>query len=370
MLFIARSLLRRPRRTALTVAGAALGAATYMAIVGAAQGFLHQFADLAQFFGADIVVQQAGATSPWSSNLSPVQVAAVAGLVGVRDVSRLGLGKAQLFGTSYFLVFGVDPGEGLARSLVLAKGKSLSRGETTMLLGEAAADKLKVEIGQQLEVRGKWVRVEGIYRTGHRVLDSGAVLDLGLVQTQFNLREAVNVVFIRLDDPGRRSEMLRRIAALHPDLEATAWDSWVMAYDQLALVGAFARLLALLAVLIAALGASNVLHMSVSERTEEIAVLRAIGWRRCRIAALILGDGAALSVAGGTCGIPLAAVILWALGSGSFRAVNTAGLIPAHLPLSAALEGVAVTLIAGMIGSIPPLVRALRVEPALALRLP
>jgi len=347
-----------------------MGASSYMALVGAAQGLVRQFAELARFCGADIVVQQAAATSPWSSILSPGQVAALARVEGVQAASRVGLGKAKLFGAPYFLVFGVDPDEDLIRALPLAAGRSLRGGEAGILLGEVAAERLKLSLGQPLEVRGTWLDTAGIYRTGHPVLDAGAVLDLGLVQRLFNLHDAVNVVFLRLADPARRAEALRAIASGSPGVEANAADTWLLSFNQLGVVRTFARTLALLAVLIAALGASNVLHLSVAERTGEIAVLRALGWRRRRIAALVLGDGAALAGAGGLCGVPLAMAMLWLVGVGPLHTLNSAGLITPRLPATAALEGVAVTLLAGLAGSVPPLLRALRVEPALALRLP
>ncbi|HIC93568.1 MAG TPA: ABC transporter permease [Anaerolineae bacterium] len=43
--------------------------------------------------------------------------------------------------------------------------------------------------------------------------------------------------------------------------------------------------------------------MSVLERTREIGVLRALGWRRSCVLGMILGESLALGAAGGVCGI-------------------------------------------------------------------
>jgi putative ABC transport system permease protein len=366
----ARNLRRRPRRAVLTLVGLALGAASYMALVGAAQGFLHQYTELAQFFGADVVVNQAAATSPWSSGVSPSQIAALGAVPGVKAVTRLGLGKTQLFGSPYFLLFGVDPAEAIAQRLRVIKGRGLRPGASEILLGELAASRLALAPGAEFEIRRKRLRIGGIFRTGHPIADAGAVLDLHSVQDLFNLGENVNVAFLSLEDPAHRPRVLAALSARFHDLAASPWESWTLTFGQLGLVKAFARLLALLALLIAALGVSNVMHIAVSERTQEIAILRAIGWRRLRIAALVLREGAALSFLGGLCGVPLAAAAFWLLGSEHLVSVTTGGFIPLRLPLTAAAEGLAVTVLAGVLGTVPPLLRALQVRPAEALHLP
>jgi len=63
MMITARSLLRRRRRTALTIAGVALGAATYMVLLAAGRGLLEQFRESAKILGAEVVVQQRDVTS-------------------------------------------------------------------------------------------------------------------------------------------------------------------------------------------------------------------------------------------------------------------------------------------------------------------
>ena len=367
---VARNLWRRPRRTILTLVGLALGAASYMALVGAAQGFLYQYTELARFFGADIVVNQATATSPWSSGLPRSQVAALAGVPGVKAVARLGLGKTQLFGSPYFLLFGVDPAEAIAQRLRVVKGRGLQPGASEILLGELAASRLALVPGAEIEIRHKHLRIAGIFHTGHPITDAGAVLDLHSVQDLFNLGENVNVVFLELNDPAQRPRVLAALSARFQDLAASPWESWTLTFGQMGLVTAFARLLALLALIIAALGVSNVMHIAVSERTQEIAILRAIGWRRARLAGLVVREGATLSFLGGLCGVPLAAAVFWVLGSEHLVSVTTGGFIPLRLPLTAAAEGLGVTVLAGVLGTVQPLLRALSVQPTEALHAP
>jgi ABC-type antimicrobial peptide transport system permease subunit len=48
--------------------------------------------------------------------------------------------------------------------------------------------------------------------------------------------------------------------------------------------------------------------------------------------------------------------------------METAGFLPPHLSIAAVLEGTAVALVAGVLGALGPLRRAMRVPPAAALR--
>jgi putative ABC transport system permease protein len=103
--------------------------------------------------------------------------------------------------------------------------------------------------------------------------------------------------------------------------------------------------------------------MNVSERTKEIGILRAVGWAKGRLVAVVLGEGVLLAVIGGLAGIPMAQVVL------SFLTLtDTTSLAPTAVPLTAALRAVILSGIAGAIGTLPAAVRAVKIEPALALR--
>jgi putative ABC transport system permease protein len=237
-----------------------------------------------------------------------------------------------------------------------------------MLVGTLAAERFQLGAGHIIETRRLRFEVAGVYRTGRAVLDSGAVVDLPVAQRLFNSDDGANLVFLDLEPGTDASSLLAEIGARHPEVEPHLTSEWVESYGQIAVVETFARFLALIALLIAALGVSNVLHISVSERTSELAILRAIGWSRWRVARLVLLEGVAVSLAGGLIGLPLAALALAAVGSIDLGGYTTAGLIPLTLSLATAAEGVAVSTAAGALGSLAPLVRALRLQPAQALR--
>jgi putative ABC transport system permease protein len=108
----------------------------------------------------------------------------------------------------------------------------------------------------------------------------------------------------------------------------------------------------------------NTMLMSVSERTREIGVLLAIGWRRGRVIRLVLIESAALSVLGGLLGVLLGVLGVTVLEHhamlrGKIDGLFTGGLFASALGLALGL---------GLLGGLYPAWRASRLVPAAALR--
>jgi putative ABC transport system permease protein len=370
MLIAVRNLVRRPRRTLLTIAGVALGAATYMILVTAGNGLLDQFQESAKVLGAEVVVQQQGVTSPWNSEIEAGVLEQLAGMPDVAAVSPMVLGKTRFLGASYFLTFGVDADDPILDNLTLVEGRGLAPDASSleMLMGLRAAERFELAAGNAVEARKLRFDVAGVYQTGRALLDHGAILDLGVARDLFNISGGANLIFLDLAVRERTASVVDRINAEFAAVEAYPTSEWVESYGQVAVIRIFARFLALVALVIAVLGVSNVLHITVSERTGELAILRAVGWSRWRVASLVLAEGALLCVLGGLAGIPLGMAVLRLVGSVDFGGYTTSGLIPMSLSAAAALEGVFVCAAAGFAGSLAPLWRALRLDPARALR--
>ena len=363
---VLRELARHPLRTASCVAGVAAGAAAYLLLLGTAHGFLGHFQAITRVLGTDVVVHRARATSPWSSNLTPVELDGLQAVPGVAAVARLALGKTAVLGDHYFLLFGLDPGPRLARSLPVEVGRLPAAADETAV-GTLAARRLGLASGATLEVRGRALAVTGVYRSGHALLDNGAVTPVELVQELFNLHDGVNVALLAVDDPPGRETVAAEIGRRHPGLEAGAAEAWVSMYGQMALVESYTRLVAVIALLVAMLGVASVVHVALAERTGELAVLRAIGWTRGRVAWLVLGEMALLTALGAAVAVPLAEIVLRLSAPLHARA---AGFVPAHVSLAVVPEMVAVTLAAGVLGAAAAIVRAVRIAPARALRMP
>jgi putative ABC transport system permease protein len=103
--------------------------------------------------------------------------------------------------------------------------------------------------------------------------------------------------------------------------------------------------------------------MSVLERTQEIGVLRAIGWPKLRIVRMIVGESFVLSLAGAGLGMLVAVTLTAALS----RLPAAGGLIRGDTSLGVLAAGLGVAAGMGLVGSLYPALRGASLRPTEAL---
>jgi putative ABC transport system permease protein len=124
---------------------------------------------------------------------------------------------------------------------------------------------------------------------------------------------------------------------------------------------------------VGAVGVMNIMLVSVTERTPEIGVLKALGARRCHVLGQILAEGLILILTGGLLGIILAALMVRLIGSlpflgPLFEASSGTGDIYLTLSLPALLVSGLVLLVVGLSAGLLPAFRAAHLDPATAIR--
>jgi putative ABC transport system permease protein len=124
----------------------------------------------------------------------------------------------------------------------------------------------------------------------------------------------------------------------------------------------FALVLGIVSVglLVGGVGVMNIMLMSVTERTREIGVRKAIGARRRDISMQFVVEAMTLTGSGGVIGVILSLLISFAL--------RTSHLLPSAVPIWAVVIAVAVASSVGLFFGIYPAVKASRLDPVEALR--
>ena len=119
---------------------------------------------------------------------------------------------------------------------------------------------------------------------------------------------------------------------------------------------------------IGGVGVMNIMFVSVTERTREIGLRKALGARRSAILTQFLLEGLATTFAGGALGVALSYVLVWLTSPRPFLSEildDTTGAGDIHLVLSLELVGIctAILVLVGLVSSFVPALRASRLDP-------
>jgi putative ABC transport system permease protein len=120
-------------------------------------------------------------------------------------------------------------------------------------------------------------------------------------------------------------------------------------------------ILSSIGLLVGGIGVMNIMLMSVTERTREIGIRKAVGARKSDIIVQFLTEAVVLTMLGGVIGLMIGWMISWIA-----RLVFPN--LPTAVPLWAAVSGVAVSVGVGLFFGIWPAARAARLDPVEALR--
>ncbi|MFH9796419.1 ABC transporter permease [Streptomyces virginiae] len=357
--------LRDPRRTAATASALMISTALVagLAVVGnsTAQALDRQAAG---GLGADYVI---GTRTP-TTGIDPAAVERVAATAGVRTAAAvadvpvfIGGGVRQIAGVDPAAVDAVmrldftggsadDLGPGrIAVSATLAREQGL-----------AAGDRIEARIGRGHEPRP--YTVVGVYRDNPAAGD--ALGDLGEVRRSGFLPDSVQRILVRTDDGAASdavAERLRTAVGANPLLKVQ--DRAALVHEAAGSVGELLTLmygLLAIGVVISALGIVNTLAMSVSERTREIGVLRAIGMDRAGVRRMIRLEAVIVAAFGTLLGLVGGVFSAWAVGSLANGAMAQYSFVP---PWGTLLAVCLLSLVIGAAAAVVPARRAAALSP-------
>jgi putative ABC transport system permease protein len=146
------------------------------------------------------------------------------------------------------------------------------------------------------------------------------------------------------------------------DFSLTTADQIVKQFDQITgLIVMVSIAISALGLLVGGIGVMNIMLVSVTERTREIGVRKAIGARRFDIVTQFLAEATALTGVGGIVGI------LFAIGTTMLISLLVPSL-PSVVPVWAVVAGFSVSVAVGLFFGVWPAVKAARLDPVEALR--
>lgn len=366
-----RNLFRRPLRTALTFVGLTTVILLVLVVVGFIRGLEKSLAVSGDPQVAVIFSLGMGENLEYSSIEMSTGDIVAASVEGIQERYGQKYVSPELFlGTEMTVAGNEQPAKGLARgitpsALLVRRKVQLDEGQWPktgeVIVGKLAATKLAAEaaalaIGKTLKFEGREWRISGTFSAGSAAFESEVWCRLDDLQ-QAMKRQDLSLVAVTLA-PGTDFANLELFCMERLDLELQALQE-VEYYAALQRDYGPVRTLAWLVVLLVS-GAGifaglNTMYGSVVGRIRELASLQTIGFVRRAILTSLVQEGVILAAAASL--LATAAALLF-INQAAVR--FTMGAFSLQIDEVAVLIGCGVGLLLGVLGAIPPAIRALR----------
>jgi putative ABC transport system permease protein len=375
-----KNLLRRKSKTAFIVAGLVIGVATVVAVISFVDASTRDINHKLEKYGANILITprtdhltlsygglSLGGVSFEMKEIRETDLAKVKSIKNYRNIAALGplvLGGVEIKDRRVLLA-GVD----LKAARILKPWWRISGrlpGEGEVLAGAKAAHIVAMHTGDRLTVNGHELTVSGILEPTGSQDDQLVFTRLGTAQKLLQKEGLVSMVEVAaLCTACPIGDMVDQISAVLPQAKVMAIQQVVKGrMETLVQFRKFSYVVSAVVVLIGGLVVLITLMGSVKERTEEIGIFRAIGFRRRHVMTIVMMEAAIASALAGVCG--------YLLGLGGtqigFRFFSDSQTIA--VPFNPELGGMAMVMAmgVGLVASAYPAMMAAKMDPNEALK--
>ena len=381
---ILRNVFRRKLRVFLTIFGITIGVLA-LVVMGSMAEKINLLVSGGTRYYADKVTVGAEGTSMFSTGpLSLSKLDEIKAIPGVAEVSGQ---ISALLSTESGMSFGMPPmiggsdmrGDSLESfKVTYAQGRALTAADVgSVVVGSDLVKKLSAKVGGTVTVRDEQFKVVGILDKTLTAPDTSVwtalpdaqrlyVQDLPeLVRSQIDPTDLVTS-FVVYPTKGTDPEVLA--AAINesvPGVTATGPSAFK---DQIAsttqIFNAILYGIAIISLIVGGLSVINTMTMSVSERTREIGVRKAIGASDGQIVRQFLAEAGVIGLIGGLTGL----VLGWVAVTLANMALEASNLNLFLVTSRLAIGSVAFAVVLGLVSGLYPSLHAARLQPVAALR--
>lgn len=357
-----QSLWQRTTRTLLTLGAIGIAVGGIIALEAIVRGMAKIIPQMSA--DAEIMIRQAGIADTGYSTIDESIGDKIAAYPEVVHVSGLVFGVATMpEGGGFFVLFGYAPGEYAIRQLNVVDGKRV-RSNHQIMLGRMMADALNKKVGDTIDVGGTRFRVVGIYESGAGWQEMGGVVTLRDAQAFTGKPHKVGLYMVKLQDPSQAEAVVEKINTELPEVHAALSGEFAEQMPDLQNTNGIIAGISLLAIIVGGVGVTNTMLMAVLERTREIGVLRALGWRQFRVLGMIVREALLLGLLGGIAGIGIAFGLTYLM----TKAPLVGEVVVPLWEWDIFVRAMVIALLLGVLGGVYPAVRATRLRPVEALR--
>ncbi len=348
------NIAHRPARTAVSIMGTAIGVLLIVFTVGLAHGVLRERGRRESNIGAEIMVRPAGSIN--FTGTSPMQLPysrakEIAGIPGVRAATAIGqtLDRSD-GGFGSRLIDGIDFDDyARVTGISIREGRKVASGDEA-IVDPVWQQQRHAAIGSTVQLFERPFKIVGIYEPpgGGRVK-----IPLATLQDQEGAEGKVSAILVAVTDPAKQDDIAQLIRERFPDDQIIftrdlpeLYASGVPALNVfIKVVVGVASAISMLVILLA-------MYTTVTERTRQIGILKALGMSKTNIAWVIEQEAILVSLLGVTAGVALT----FAARLGVMRMTTLVVEVEPRWILVALMVG----LVGGSIGALYPALRAAR----------
>jgi putative ABC transport system permease protein len=388
-------------RSSLTILGIVVGIASVILMVAIGQGSQAAITDSIKAAGSNLLIVQPGGRTAGafgdrpggggggqSSSLSDSDVETIKTLPGIARVAAQVSGRYAVStpgasvnisvtgaGANYQAVKAIETSVG-----VFISEDDIKSATKVVVLGPTAVTDLFADgvdpLGSKIRINGINFTVVGVTKskggTSFGDADEVAYIPMTTMQTYLAGSDSISLINVEASTAEVmdtvKTEITDALLAAHRITDSTKADFSVMSQADVlstasTITGTFTLLLAAIAgisLLVGGIGIMNMMLTTVTERTREIGLRKAIGARPVDITSQFLTEAVTLCLVGGVVGI--------AVGWGGAEIINATGLMTTLVSGQAVALAVSVCAGIGVVFGYYPARRASRLDPIEALR--
>ena len=389
-----RSILRRRRRTALTVIGIFIGITAVVSLVSLGQGLESSIESEFESIGGNKLFINPGGDQTQgqmagSSTLSEQDLLAVRSVKGVSSAQGtifMNTGVEYRDETTFLPVIGM-PSENQelvmeSWAMEMDDGRMVRESDRyNIVIGSRVAERVfdaDPGIRSNLMVNDEKHRIVGILEpTGDPSIDTAVILNLDSARTLMDRSDSYDWIFAEMDD-GFDSEDVkddverelrnrRNVGEGDEDFTVSTQEDLIASFQNiLNVVTGVVIGIASISLFVGGIGIMNTMYTSVSQRTREIGVMKAIGAKNEQIMFIFILESGAIGLLGGITGVVTGVSLSWL---GAYSASQFASLtIRPYLGADLLLGALLFSFVLGTLSGVLPARRAAGLKPAEALR--